>query len=184
MAIKHLTSIAALLALAAAWPAAAQLAQDSDAPIDITADELEVQNTQCISVWRGAAEALQDKARLRADVLTAHFQPKGGGTSATGNNCGDLISLDAKGSVYYVTGPEQRVRGDAAFYDAAQETITLTGDVIAVQGQNVLRGTRMVFNTKTGQGQMQGQASGRNKPGRVRGVFYPSKPASTAGQSR
>jgi lipopolysaccharide export system protein LptA len=187
MRMTLLTPIAALLALAAAAPAAAQSAQpaqSSNLPIDITADELEVQNSQCISIWRGSAEALQDKSRLRADVLTAHFQPKGAAQPAAGSsaNCGDLVSLEAKGAVYYVRGPDQRVRGDAAFYDATKDTITMTGDVIAVQGQNVLRGTRMVINNKTGEGQMQGQNTGRNKAGRVRGVFYPSK--SSDGQSK
>ena len=82
--------------------------------------------------------------------------------------------MEASGSVYYVT-PQQRVRGDAATYDAGSETVTMTGDVIAVQGENVLRGTRMVFNTKTGEGRMVGNATGRNAQGRPRGVFYPSK---------
>ena len=33
----------------------------------------------------------------------------------------------------------------------------MTGDVVAVQGQNVLRGDRMVFNTETGEGQHDGR---------------------------
>jgi lipopolysaccharide export system protein LptA len=53
--------------------------------------------------------------------------------------------------------------------------VTLTGDVVAVQGQNVLRGSRMIFNTQTGEGRMVGTASGRNQGSRPRGVFYPSK---------
>lgn len=186
MRITSLSTIAAaLLALAAASPASAQLAQNSDAPVDITADELEVLNTECTSIWRGSAEALQDTARLRADVLTARFQPKpkAANASATSNACGDLVRMEAQGSVYYVT-PQQRVRSDNAVYDAASETITMTGDVVAAQGQNVLRGSRMVINTKTGQGTMQGAASGRNKAGRVRGVFYPSQQSGAAGQPK
>jgi lipopolysaccharide export system protein LptA len=180
MRMKSFSTMAAMLALAAAAPAAAQLAPNSDAPLDVTADELEVVNNQCTSIWRGSAEALQDTARLRADVLTARFQSKPGSANAAAgganNNCGDLIGMEARGSVYYVT-PQQRVRADRAVYDASSETITMTGDVVAVQGQNVLRGTRMVFNTRTGQGQMQGQTTGRNKSGRVRGVFYPQRRA-------
>jgi len=42
----------------------------------------------------------------------------------------------------------------------------------------VLRGDRMVFNTATGQGTMQG-GRGKNRP---RGVFYPSK--SNTGQNK
>ena len=79
--MKSLTGIsftaAAAAALLAAHPAAAQIGgTKSDAPIDITADELEVQQGQCVSVWKGSAEALQDTSRLRADVLRAFFVPK------------------------------------------------------------------------------------------------------------
>jgi lipopolysaccharide export system protein LptA len=139
--------------------------------VDIAADEAEVQNKACISIWRGKAEALQGEARLRADVLKAYFEPKAGASGATGSGaCGDLLRLEAQGSVYYVTSKDQRVRGDNGVYDAQNDTVTVTGDVVAVQGQNVLRGTRMVFNTQTGEGRMVGGGGAR-----PRGVFYPSK---------
>jgi len=170
-----------LLAGGSAW--AQQLGPNSDGPVDITADELEVQNKQCISIWRGKAEALQGQARLRADVLKAIFQTQPGSSGATGTGaCGDLIRMEAQGSVYYVTSKDQRVRGDAGVYDANAETVTLTGDVVAVQGQNVLRGSRMVFNTQTGEGRMVGTASGRNQGSRPRGVFYPSKKQQSVAQ--
>ena len=176
--MKSFVTLAAFgLALSAAGPALAQqLGPSADGPVDITADELEVQNKACISIWRGRAEALQGEARIRANILRAVFSPKAGASGATGTGaCGDLIRMEAEGSVYYVTSKEQRVRGDAAVYDASAETVTMTGDVVAVQGQNVLRGSRMVFNTRTGEGRLVGGASGRNKAGRPRGVFYPSK---------
>lgn len=176
-------SIVTTVVLAAAMLAghsvhAQGLGPSSDGPMDITADELEVQNKACVSVWRGRAEALQGQARLRADLLRAVMETKAGaggggiGTSA----CGDLIRIEAEGSVYYVTAKDQRVRGDAGVYNAAAETVTMTGDVVAVQGQNVLRGSRMVFDTKTGEGRMVGAPGSR-----PRGVFYPSKkPADAA----
>lgn len=167
-----LAAAAALLAT----PAAAQLARNSDAPVDLTADELEVLNAQCLSIWRGSAEALQDQSRLRADVLKTFFQVTGSTrtASASSANCGALSRIEAEGNVFYVT-PEQRVRGRNAVYDAANETITVTGDVVAAQGQNVLRGERLVINVRTGQAQMQTDVKGRGKPGRVRGVFYPEQ---------
>ena len=166
----------ALALLAGGTATAQRLGPNADGPVDITADELEVQNKACISIWRGRAEALQGEARIRADVLRAVFNPKAGASGATGTGaCGDLIRMEAEGSVYYVTSKDQRVRGDAAVYDASAETVTMTGDVVAVQGQNVLRGSRMVFNTRTGEGRLVGGTSGRNKAGRPRGVFYPSK---------
>lgn len=181
--MKSVTTYASLAAapLLALWalatPAAAQLARNSDAPVDITADELEVAQNQCTSIWRGNAEAMQADSRLRANVLKATFATRAnrpaGGAGATGA-CGDLLRMEAEGQVFYVT-PQQRVRGDAATYDANSDTIVMTGDVVAVQGQNVLRGARMVFNLKTGEGRMVGAASGRNAAARPRGVFFPSK---------
>jgi lipopolysaccharide export system protein LptA len=162
---------AVLAAAALASPAAAQLAANSSAPVDITADELETVNSGCTSIWRGNAEALQDTARLRANTLTADFQIKPGGKAG---GCGDLVRMRADGAVYYVT-PQQKVHGDAAVYEATSDTLTVTGDVVATQGQNVLRGSRMVFNTRTGQGHMEGAARGRNKAERPRGVFYPKQ---------
>lgn len=170
-------------ALAAGAAARAQsLGPGADGPIDITADELEVQNKACVSIWRGRAEALQGQARVRADVLKAIFQPKAGasGGAASTGACGDLIRMEAEGSVYYVTAKDQRVHGDFATYDASADTVTITGDVVAVQGQNVLRGSRMVFNTNTGEGRMAGTATGRNAGARPRGVFYPSKKQESA----
>jgi len=173
---RGLIAIAAsALALLAAVPAAAQLG-DSKQPIDIVADEAEAHNADCTSTWRGSAEALQGNLRLRADVITAHMtMTKGGPKQAgatDGGGCGDLATIDAKGSVYFVT-PTRRVRGDAAVYDASNTTVTITGDVIAVEGQNVLRGTKMVYNTQTGAGHVEGAGKGRNAKNRPRGVFYP-----------
>ena len=174
------TLFAAVL-LAGGGACAQQLGPNSDGPVDITADELEVQNKACVSTWRGNAEALQGQARLRANSIKAVFATKPGATSATGTGaCGDLIRMEADGSVYYVTSKDQRVRGDHGVYDAQNSSVTLTGDVVAVQGQNVLRGTKMVFNTETGEGRMVGNATGRNASARPRGVFYPSKKSQSA----
>jgi lipopolysaccharide export system protein LptA len=187
--MKHLVITvgltAALLGGAAAARAQGLGTHSGDGPVDITADELEVQNKECVSIWRGKAEALQGQDRLRADVLKAFFETKPGGKgAATTGACGDLLRMEAEGSVYYVTGKDQRVRGDAATYDANNDTVTVTGDVIAVQGQNVLRGRRMVFNTNTGEGHMTGGGTGVNAPNRPRGVIYPKKKDQTEAPSQ
>ena len=102
------------------------------------------------------------------------MQTKAAAKSGATGGCGDLQRLEAEGAVYYVT-PQQRIRGDAAVYDAGSETIVMTGDVVAAQGQNVLRGSRMVVNVKTGEGRMEGSGKGRGSNNRPRGVFYPSE---------
>ena len=178
--MKTLSTLCAsvLLAAGAVAPAIAQLAPKSDAPVDITADQLEVVNANCEATWSGNAEALQDTSRLRADVLKIFNKPGAAKPAQSGtvqgSSCGVLQRMEAHGSVYYVT-PQQRVRSNDAVYDAESDVITMTGDVVAAQGQNVLRGERMTINVKTGQGRMEASAKGRNKPGRVRGVFYPKQ---------
>lgn len=167
------------LAVLVGGPAAAQLAANSDAPVDLTADELEVVNAQCLAIWRGSAEALQADTRLRADVLRIYTKAGPARPGATGPACGAVDRMEAQGNVFYVT-PQQRVRGDKADYNAASEVIVMTGDVVAAQGKNVLRGRRMVINVKTGEAQMETDVKGHNKPGRVRGVFYPKEEQAAA----
>ena len=95
-----------------------------------------------------------------------------------GQSCGQLDRMEATGTVYYVT-PQQRVRGDSALYEASSNTIVISGDVIAIQGQNVLRGSRLVINVATNDAQM--QSGGKGKAGRVRTVIYPKQqPAGAA----
>jgi lipopolysaccharide export system protein LptA len=172
---KRWAAMALAASLAAGTPTLAQIAQNSNAPVDMTADELEVVNNQCLAIWRGSAEALQDTARLRADVLRIYNKVQSSARpGATGSNCGPLDRMEAQGSVYYVT-PQQRVRADSAVYSATADTITFVGDVVATQGKNVLRGERLVVHVSTGAAQMQTNVKGRNKPGRVRGVFYPNE---------
>lgn len=163
-----LAAIAAIATLLAAGSASAQL--NPSAPIDITADSSEVINSQCRNNWSGAVEALQGKTRLRADSVTLYSVKKG-------DSCGASERMDAQGQVYFVT-PERTVRADNAVYTFGNETIVLTGNVIVVQGKSVVRGERMVINTRTGQANMSSGVTGRNKPGRVRGVFYPNEGAS------
>ena len=180
--MKRLLTITALTAALAAAPALAQLAQNSDAPIDIASDNFEGTNSACVTVWTGSAEALQDTARLRSDVMKTYFKVKTPGATGGQATCGDLIRLEATGSVYYAT-PQQRTRSDAAVYEVGSSTITMTGNVVVAQGPtNVMRGARAVINTETGVATMQGATKGRNSSGRVRGVFYPNQPAT--GQPR
>jgi lipopolysaccharide export system protein LptA len=125
----------------------------SDQPISFGADAGEyVGDTVTL---RGRAELIQGDNRLRADTVT--------GLSQTGES-----RIEASGNVYFVT-PDQTIRGDRAIYTTADDTIVVTGDVILTQGQNVLTGSRLVYNVRTQSARI--EAAGQ---GRIRGVFYPA----------
>ena len=103
----------------------------------------------------GRAELTQGDSRIRADRVE--------GTISNG----DLTRVEATGDVYFVT-PDQTIRGDRAVYTPANDTIVLSGDVILTQGENVMTGASLTYNTRTESAQMDGGSNGR-----VQGVFYP-----------
>ena len=179
VALRSLSSLALALALAAPGLALAQIAPAGHGPVDITADQLDVQQGQCLANWSGNAEALQDSSRLRANSLKI-YNHGGGGGGAGGSSCGALDRMEADGQVYYVT-PSQVVKADHAVYTAADTTIVMTGDVVAAQGKNVIADTRLVINTNSGVATMATSITGRGAKGRVHGVLYPDN-AGGAGQ--
>ena len=123
-------------------------------PIMWGADE--VSRTPTALSLRGRAELTQGDNRIRADRVEG---------VVTG---GVLSRVEATGNVYFVT-PDQTIRGDRATYTPANDTIVLSGDVILTQGENVMTGARLTYNTRTEAAEMDG--GGQN--GRVQGVFYP-----------
>ena len=123
-------------------------------PIMWGADE--VSRTPTALSLRGRAELTQGDNRIRADRVEAAV------------NDGTLTRVEATGNVYFVT-PDQTIRGDRAVYTPADDTIVLSGDVILTQGENVMTGGRLTYNTRTEAAEMDG--AGEN--GRVQGVFYP-----------
>ena len=169
------SGLAAALAVVVGGPgvAMAQVDTHSSSPIDITADQADVSNAKCVAIWKGSAEAVQDKTRLRADTLTVYSRRKAAGAGGQ-PACGGVERVEADGHVYYVT-PDQSARGDHAVYAQAKDEIVITGDVVVVQGQDVARGDRLVINLSTHEATMDADVTGAGRPGRVRAVVYPDK---------
>jgi lipopolysaccharide export system protein LptA len=178
-ALGPVAAVVAGLAVGLAAPALAQLSPQSNAPIDVTGDQLEAQPQQCLAIYRGNVEALQGASRLRTDVLDLYAKPAApdahpaaSDAGAVSTKCGALERMEAHGSVYYVT-PSEVVKGDDAVYLADAKTITVTGDVVVSQGKNVVVGNRLVINTDTQHATMESNVTGAGKAGRVRSVLYP-----------
>lgn len=196
-AMKRSAKISALAALAlagfalAAGDARAQLASGKG-PIDVTADQLEMIDAQHLAIWRGNVEALQNGNRLVSDVLNVFFSGKSAAGAApaapaaaggVGADWGDVERLVADGHVFYVS-KDQTARGEHAVYEAAPDMITMTGDVVLVQGKNVTKGDKLVIDVKTNHAVLTSTAQGRNHPERVRGVFYNANSSAPAGPAQ
>ena len=177
VAVVALAGAAPMAVPAAAW---AQLDSKSTAPIDTTANEMEVVNSRCLVIFRGAAEALQGKSRLRANTISVYSRTKS--VQQNGQpNCGGTDRIEADGNVYFVT-PDQNARGDHAVYTNASDEVVMTGNVIVVQGNNVARGDRLTYNTQSKAARLESASKGLGSAKRVRGVFYP-EPKDQAGTS-
>ena len=77
--------------------------------------------------------------------------------------------LEARGGVV-VTQKEQTATGETGIFDMKNNTVTLNGNVVMTQGQNMLRGDRLVVDLTSGASRVE---SGKNGQGRVQGLFQP-----------
>jgi lipopolysaccharide export system protein LptA len=170
-AVWLLASGAAVAATPAQGPGAG-LSPSAHGPIDIGAESSTYNNTTCESTWNGAVEVLQGDTRLRANAMHVFMSHKTA-TSADQAGCGNAQRIEADGNVFYVT-PDQRARGDHAVYNADENLIVMTGNVILVQGKNVVHGDKLTIHTVTRAAEMQSSS-------RVRAVFYQDETGTPGG---
>ena len=146
-----------------------QIQHDTDQPIEINADSLEVEQDQQVATFRGNVDAVQGEIRLRADELKVHYRNGGGDTAGA---AGAIVRIDAVGNVF-VSSPTETAQGNTGVYDIDNREITLTGQVVLTRGENVLRGERLVLNMATGRSRIESGGQGGGE--RVRGIFVPTQ---------
>jgi lipopolysaccharide export system protein LptA len=140
---------------------------DADQPIDINADNLEVQQDKNLAIFSGNVIAVQGRIKLRAEQLRVWYRTSAdGGSGANAGNNGTIIRIDAIEQVF-VSSATETAQGDIGIYEVADQRLTLTGAVVLTRGENVPRGNKLVMNLATGQSQISG--------GRVHGRFVPPK---------
>lgn len=159
-------------------PAAASSAAQAKLPYDITADHGEVFNDEHRAVYTGNVVVIQGADRLTTPKLDVYFAQKGGaakpakqapaGAVTPAESFRKIERMEAEGPVYFTT-PTQNAKGDHGTYLAADETTTLTGNVILVQDKDVSTGDKLVINRITDHYVMSSTGGGKQ---RVRGVFY------------
>jgi len=165
---------AAGLMFVGAMPSLAQVVSkhDSNAPVNFTADRIEVQDRADRVVVSGNVEVTQAGMTLNAARMTVAYRNEpGGGASGV-----EIDRIDASGNVV-VTKADQTARGNVAIYDLNSQLITMLGNVALTQGSNRLTGGRLVMDLNTGRSTVDGRASGGgagvtgSAGGRVTGTF-------------
>lgn len=150
--------------------------KNSDKPIEIASDTLEVQQDKQLAIFRGKVDAVQGDTRLRSDELYVHYrdrQQAGAAApkpaAASGPDAGSITRIEAKGNVF-VSTPQERGQGDTGIYDVDKKTITLIGNVLLTNDRGTIRCARAIMYQDSGRSTCEPAAGGR-----VRGVFLPGE---------
>jgi lipopolysaccharide export system protein LptA len=152
--------ILALLPLLAVAPAAGQQSGssfNSNAPVDIDADRIEVQDRADRAIFSGNVVARQGNMRMNAARVTVAYTNAGGV---------QVERIEASGGVTLRT-PSETARGNFAIYDVDRRIVTMIGGVHLTQGSNRVQGGRLVLDLNSHRAVMDGGGTG----GRVSGRF-------------
>lgn len=133
--------------------------QNRDKPIRIDATSLEVRDKDKAATFTGNVKVVQGDTTMYCKVLVVFYEQggqSGGGqkgamkTAAPGPAGSSSVKrLEAKGGVR-VEQKDQVVTGDLGIFDTKTNQVTVTGNVVLTQAQNVLKGERLVVDMTTG----------------------------------
>jgi len=122
---------------------------DGDAPVEVAADSLEVDQATGRAVLTGNVVIAQGDLRLSAARVEVAY--------ATGAGADRRIErLNATGDVLIVAG-EDAAEGQEAVYTLGTSEILMTGDVLVTQDGATLAGDRLAVNLATGSGTVSGR---------------------------
>lgn len=143
-------------------PVSALKGHNANAPVDVSADRIEVQDRADRAIFAGNVQVRQASLALDTQRLTVAYSNAGGI---------QIQRLDASGGVV-VRSPSETARGNFGIYDLERKLITLIGDVQLNRGGSRIQGARLVIDLDTGRAVIDGGPAGVGQSGgRVTGRF-------------
>ncbi len=137
---------------------------DTEQPIDVEADRLEVNDKDGTAFLTGAVKVVQGTMTLTTTSLTIYFnRDKGGDTP-------EILRIDALEAVTVVS-EDQTVTGDWGVYDVKKRLITLGGKVDLKSPDTTLSGSLLQINLVDGITTMDRAPIGSGGQTRVKGRF-------------
>lgn len=120
--------------------------QDTKLPVEVTADDLKVDQSSGTAVFSGNVVIGQGEMRLSAaQVLVVYRADQKG-----------IARLEATGGVTLVSGPDA-AEAERADYSIDDGTIVMSGNVLLAQGQSALSADTMTVHLSDGTAQMSGR---------------------------
>jgi lipopolysaccharide export system protein LptA len=144
--------------------------QNRDKPLKITSASLEVRDKEKIATFAGDVHLVQGDTTLRSKTLVVFYdddaksdaksdasksdaQKPAKPPAAAGADAAPISQqirrVEAKGGVL-VTQKDQTATGESGIFDMQANTVTLLGNVVISQGQNVVRGDRLTVDLNSG----------------------------------
>lgn len=165
LALMAASTTAAFAQVKQEQPVSALKGHNSNAPVDVSADRIEVQDRADRAVFAGNVHAVQQDLTLDTPRLTVAY------SGGTGGNNVQIHRLDAAGGVV-VKSPSETAKGDIGIYDLDRKLITLIGNVQLDRENNQVSGQRLVIDLDSGRAVVDGGPPGVNSSGgRVTGHF-------------
>jgi lipopolysaccharide export system protein LptA len=176
-----LVSLALALLPASAWaqsgpPNALQgFSQNRDKPVQIDAATLEVRDKDKVATFSGDVKVVQGEVTLRCKSLLVYYDQDNNPNNLKSAQPGpagqqQIRKLEAKGGVI-VSQKDQTATGEQAIFEMRTNTVTLAGNVLVTQGQNVLRGDRLMVDLTSGVSRIEAGKPGQG--GGLQGLFVP-----------
>jgi lipopolysaccharide export system protein LptA len=135
--------------------------QDTSAPVEVTADQLQVNQSDGTALYTGNVLIVQGEMRLSAPrVLVVYSE-----------TAGRIDRMEASGGVTMVSGSEA-AEAERADYSIEDGQVVMSGNVLLTQGENALTSERMTVDLSDGTAQMSG---------RVRTVLQPQDDGQSGG---
>lgn len=120
--------------------------QDTNEPVEVTADNLAVDQATGTAVFTGNVLIGQGEMRLSASRVLVVYRAENKG----------IARLEATGGVTLASGPDA-AEADRADYSIDNGTIVMTGNVLLAQGASALSADKMSIRLSDGTAQMSGR---------------------------
>lgn len=121
----------------------------SDQPVEVTADQLDLNQQAGTALFTGNVVITQGIMRLTGPRVDVSYGPGPDGET-------QVERVDASGGVTLING-EEAAEAERAVYTITSGQVVMTGDVLLTQGPNAVAGEQLTFDVDTGTGVMEGR---------------------------
>ena len=120
---------------------------DTSQPVEVTSDQLAVNQTDGTALFTGNVVVIQGDLRMAAETVRVEYAK---------DDTSKVERILASGGVTLASATEA-AEGSEAVYSVASGEIVMTGDVLLTQNGGTIAGQKLIVDLETGTGRMDGR---------------------------